>query len=156
MYVLGFPLLLIPLALYNIVAFIFLLPPDFWITPAATLPLRSGQVWTLTWADIFIAGALLLLWVEIIKSRIGRRTITDHILALLVFGAMLAEFVLVKSAATSTFFLLLAVSMVEVLTGFVVGRRSATRPVEANEPVKTDEPVKPPPVHDVRLPFPSP
>jgi len=155
MYLLGFPLLLVPFALYNIVGFIFFLPPEFWTSQAAAVPMRSGQVWILTWQDIFLAGSLLLLWVEIIKSRAGKRALADHGLALLVFIAMLAEFVLVKSAATSTFFLLLVVALVDVLAGFVTARRKTARPDEAEEPLKTNEPVKPP-VHDVRLPFPSP
>jgi hypothetical protein len=154
MYLLGFPLLLIPFALYNIVVFIFRLPPDFWTTQAATLPMRSGQVWIATWEDAFLAGSLLLLWVEVIKSRIGGRTIVDHVLALLVFVAMLAEFVLLKSAATSTFFLLLAVGLVDVLAGVVAGPRGARQQIVGDEPVKTDEPATPP-VRDVRLPFPS-
>ncbi len=150
MYLLGFPLLLISFALYNIVAFIFLLPPDVWTAQAAAVPMRSGQMWILTWEDIFLAVALLLLWIEFIKStRLGKRAIVDHVLALLLFVAMLAEFLLVKSAATSTFFLLLVISLVDMLAGFIVGIRGATRQVEVESPVRT-------PVQDVRLPFPSP
>ena len=66
----------------------------------------SGQIWMLTWEDIFIAVAILLLWIEIIKStRLGMRAMMDHVLAMVLFIAMLVEFLLVKSAATSTFFL---------------------------------------------------
>jgi hypothetical protein len=131
MYALGFPLLVISFAIYNIVAFIFALPPDFWTSQAAAVPMASGQIWKLTWEDSLLAFSIFLLWVEIVKStRLGSRAIMDHVLALLLFIAMLIEFLLVKSAATSTFFLLLIISLVDVLAGFIIGIRSATRQVE--------------------------
>jgi hypothetical protein len=131
MYVLGFPLLLIPFAIYNIVAFIFQLPPDIWTAQAAAVPMMSGQVWKLTWEDTFLALSIFLLWIEIIKStRAGNRAIMDHVLAMLLFVAMLVEFLLVKSAGTSTFFLLVVIGLVDVLAGFIIGIRGATRQVE--------------------------
>jgi hypothetical protein len=137
-YLLGFPLLLIPFAIYNIVAFIFVLPPDFWTTQAAAVPMTSGQIWKLTWEDILLATSILLLWIEIIKStRLSNRAITDHVLALLLFIAMLIEFLLVKSAETSTFFLLLVISLVDALAGFIISIRGATRQVEVDNPAQT-------------------
>ena len=50
----------------------------------------------------------------------------DHVLAMLLFVVMLVEFLLVKSAGTSTFFLLLIISLVDVLAGFIIGIRGAT------------------------------
>ena len=138
MYVLGFPLLLIPFAIYNIVAFIFFLPPDVWVAQAAAVPMISGQTWRLTWEDILLAIAILLLWVEIIKStQIGARTIIDHVLSMLLFIVMLVEFLLVKSAGTSTFFLLMVISLVDVLAGFIIGIRGSQRQVEVETPVKS-------------------
>ena len=138
MYLLGFPLLLISFAIYNIVAFVLFLPDTIWTTQAVTVPMTSGEIWTLTWEDILIAGSILLLWVEIIKStRIGLRTIIDHILSMLLFVAMLVEFLLVKNAGTSTFFLLLVISLVDVLAGFIIGIRSSERQVEVESAAKT-------------------
>jgi hypothetical protein len=131
MYLLGFPLMLIPFAIYNIVAFILHLPDTIWTTQAVAVPMTSGEVWQLTWEDILLAGSILLLWIEIIKStQIGLRGIIDHSLAMLLFIAMLVEFLLVKIAGTSTFFLLLVICLVDVLAGFIIGIRSATRQVE--------------------------
>jgi hypothetical protein len=133
MYLLGFPLLLIPFAIYNIAAFILRLPPDIWTGQAAAVPMVSGQVWKLTWEDTFLALSIFLLWIEIIKStRIGNRAIMDHVLAMLLFVAMLVEFLLVKSAGTSTFFLLVVIGLVDVLAGFIIGIRGATRQVEVD------------------------
>jgi hypothetical protein len=135
MFVLGFPLLLIPLVIYNIVAFIFRLPNDIWTAPAATVHMMSGGEWILTWEDILIAFSIFLLWVEIVKAtRVGMRSVMDHILSMALFIAVLVEFLLVREAATSTFFLLVAIALVDVLAGFVVVIRSSRRQIEIEGP----------------------
>src|ERR1700761_9081175 len=136
MFVLGFPLLLIPFVIYNIVAFIFSLPNEFWVGPATTVHMMSGVDWVLTWEDLLIAFSIFLLWIEIIKStRLGMRSVMDHILAMALFIGMLVEFLLVQRAATSTFFLLTAMALFDVLAGFIVGMRSAARQVEVETQV---------------------
>jgi hypothetical protein len=138
MYLLGFPLLIIPFAIYNVVAFIFAQPDAIWTTEAAFVPMTSGEVWRLTWEDIIVAGTILLLLVEVIKStRIGVRAIIDHVLSMILFIAMLIEFLLVRAAGTSTFFLLLIISLVDVLAGFIVGIRSSQRQIEVESAAKT-------------------
>src|SRR3984885_15763514 len=135
MFVIGFPLLLVPFVIYNIVAFIFRLPDDIWIAPATTVHMMSGQDWVLTWEDILLAFAIFLLWVEIIKStRIGTRSVMDHILAMALFLAMLAELLLVSRAGTSTFFLLTVFALFDVLAGFIVGMRRPPRRIEVEGP----------------------
>jgi hypothetical protein len=129
MFVLGFPLLLIPFAIYNIIA--FLTPGVAWTAPVTTVHMMSGQAWVLTWEDALLAFAILLLAIEIIKStRIGMRAIVDHVLAMVLFIVMLVEFLLVKEAGTSTFFLLTMICLVDVLVGFIVSVRSSQRQVE--------------------------
>lgn len=129
MFALGFPLLIIPFAIYNIIA--FLTPGVSWTADVTTVHMMSGQDWVLTWEDLLIAFSILLLWVEIIKStRAGLRSVMDHILAMALFVVMLVEFLLVQRAGTSTFFLLMIIAMVDVLAGFIVGMRTAGRQVE--------------------------
>ena len=126
MFVLGFPLLLIPFAIYNIIA--FLMPGVTWTGVVATVHMVSGADWTMSAGDILIALAIVLLCGEVMKStRIGVRTVVDHDLSLILFLGMLVEFILVKQAATATFFLLLVVSFIDVLGGFAVTLRSAQR-----------------------------
>jgi len=126
MFVLGFPLLLIPFAIYNIIA--FLMPGVTWTGVVTTVHMASGADWTMSAGDILIALAIILLCGEVMKStRIGIRTVVDHSLSLLLFLGMLVEFILVKQAATATFFLLLVVSFIDVLGGFAVTLRSAQR-----------------------------
>jgi hypothetical protein len=61
------------------------------------------------------------------STRIAMRAVVDHILSLVVFLAMLVEFLLVGRAATGTFFLLLVIAFVDVIAGFAVTLRSAQR-----------------------------
>ena len=49
---------------------------------------------------------------------------------MILFVAMLVEFLLVKAAGTSTFFLLLVIAMVDVLAGFIISIRTGPRQVE--------------------------
>jgi len=133
MFVLGFPLLLVPFAIYNIIA--FLTPGVAWTSPVTTVHMMSGQDWVLTWEDALIALAIFLLWIEIIKStRVGMRSVMDHILAMGLFIAMLVEFLLVSRAGTSTFFLLTIIALVDVLAGFIIGMRSGRRQIEIDGP----------------------
>ena len=126
MFVIGFPLLIVPLAIYNIVA--FLMPGVSWTEPLTRVPMMSGADWTLSAGDMLIVLAILLLFLEMLKStRIGMRTIVDHTLSTIVFLAMVVEFILVRQAASATFFLLLVVSFVDVIGGFAVTLRSAQR-----------------------------
>jgi hypothetical protein len=133
MFLLGFPLLLVPFAIYNMIA--FLTPGVSWTAPVTTVHMMSGQDWILTWEDLLIACSIFLLWIEVIKAtRLGTRGVMDHILAMVLFIGMLVEFLLVERAGTSTFFLLMTIALVDVLAGFIVGTRSAQRKIEFEGP----------------------
>ncbi len=133
MFVLGFPLLLLPFAVYNMIA--FLTPGVTWTATVTTVHMMSGQDWVLTWEDILIACSIFLLWIEMIKAtRMGMRSVMDHILAMVLFIVMLVEFLLVPQAATSTFFLLMAIALVDVLAGFIIGMRASRRQIEVEGP----------------------
>jgi hypothetical protein len=126
MFILGFPLLLIPFAIYNIIA--FLMPGVSWTGAVVTVHLVSGADWTMSSGDLLVTLGILVLFGEMMKStRIGIRTVVDHALSLILFLGMLVEFLLVKQCATATFFLLLAISFIDVLGGFAVTLRSAQR-----------------------------
>ena len=135
MFILGFPLLLVPFAIYNIVA--FLMPGVSWTGAVMTVHQVSGADWTMSAGDMLVALGILVLFGEIMKStRIGIRTVVDHALSLILFLGMLVELLLVKQCATATFFLLLVISFIDVLGGFAVTLRSAQRDltVEGNLP----------------------
>ena len=135
MYLIGFPLLIIPFAIYNMIA--FLTPGMSWTGTVATIQLISGQAWTVTPEELILAFSILLLGVEVIKAaRMGLRGIMDHILSMVLFVVMLVEFLLVARAGTSTFFLLMTISFVDVLAGFIITARTAPRDIQID---KTDQ-----------------
>jgi hypothetical protein len=118
----GFPLLLIPLAIYNII--VFLMPDVSFTDPLVKLTLVSGAEWTVTLSDVLLTLAILLLLAEVIKgARPGAKFLTDHLLSLIVFGAAAAEFALWPKFATSTYFLMTALSLVDFISGLALRTR---------------------------------
>ena len=126
----GFPLLLIPFAIYNI--FVFLMPGVTFTAPVTTVPLMSGVQWAPTFGDALLALTALLLMFEVIKAaRPGARYLTDHLLSLVVSGAAVAEFLLLVPFGTSTFFLLTVLMVVEFIAEVSIGFRNRKRRVPA-------------------------
>lgn len=112
----GFPLLLIPLAIYNII--VFLMPGVSFAEPLVTLPLMSGAPWPITLSDGLLALGILMLLLEVMKgARPGAKYLTDHLLSLIVFGGAFAEFLLWPRFASSTYFLLALLALVDFLSG---------------------------------------
>src|SRR5918992_585590 len=143
----GFPLLLIPLAIYNII--VFLMPGVSFTDPLVKVMLMSGAEWTVTLSDVLLTLGILLLLAEVIKgARPGAKYLTDHLLSLIVFSAAAAEFVLWPKFGTSTYFLLAALSLVDFLSGLALRTRrravavaaapAPARPAKAAEPEKAE------------------
>jgi hypothetical protein len=141
----GFPLLLIPLAIYNII--VFLMPDVSFTDPLVKLTLMSGVEWAVTPSDVLLTLAILLLLAEVIKgARPGAKYLTDHLLSLMVFGAAAAEFVLWPKFGTSTYFLLTALSLVDFLSGLALRtRRRAVAVAAAPAPAPPPKAAEPPP-----------
>ena len=115
MYLIAFPLLLIPFAIYNIMAFLLGLPFDH---TAFSIPLLEEGQLPVTTGDLLVGLGILLLYIEVLKAaRFAAKTIMDHVLSLLLFAAMTAELLLVPGAATPTLLLLVVLSFVDVITG---------------------------------------
>jgi hypothetical protein len=135
----GFPLLLIPLAIYNIVA--WLMPTVSMVDPLIKVTLVSGTEWAVNLSDILLALGLLLLLLEIVKgARPGSKYLTDHLLSLIVFGAAAAEFVMWPKFGTSTFFLLTLMAMVDFFGGITLhARRTAVPATVSRRPSREDE-----------------
>jgi hypothetical protein len=118
----GFPLLLIPLAIYNII--VLLMPGVSFAEPLVTLPLTSGAQWPVTLSDGLLALGIVMLLFEVIKgARPGAKFLTDHLLSLIVFGGAVAEFLLWPRFASSTFFLLALLALADFLSGIALRTR---------------------------------
>jgi hypothetical protein len=118
----GFPLLLIPIAIYNIIA--FLMPGVSFADRLFKTRLVSGAEWSVAFGDCLVALGVLMLLLEIIKgARPGVKYLTDHLLSLIVFGAAAAEFMMWSKFATSTYFLLTLLAMTDFLSGIALRAR---------------------------------
>tara|TARA_R110001599_G_scaffold18744_5_gene72555 strand:- start:12844 stop:13440 length:597 start_codon:yes stop_codon:yes gene_type:complete len=141
-----FPLLVIPVALYNLLALGFggavetvnaqgeliratsapilgLLNGQF-----MGLPMISGVDWVLTKGDAILLLAIVFLFLEILKSTsTGTSTIINHAISMILFIVCLIQFLLLPNFATSTFFILMSMTLLDVLAGVVVTIVSARR-----------------------------
>jgi hypothetical protein len=90
--------------------------------------LVSGSDWTITFGDALIVLALVMLLFEVVKAaRPGTKSVIDHFLSTLVFAGAVAELVMVKEAATSTFAILCAICLVDVVGGIAISIRVRRR-----------------------------
>ncbi|SDR27956.1 hypothetical protein [Pseudovibrio sp. Tun.PSC04-5.I4] len=132
------PLTLFPLLVYNAVAFRWfdglepVLDQGYNVTPWAaviySIPLPSGLVVPLDVATILLGASLVLLFVEIIKAtRTSAISLVDHSLSLIILVAYIIEFLSVQEAATPLFFLLLTITFLDVIAGFIVTISGARR-----------------------------
>ncbi|GGI28874.1 hypothetical protein [Bradyrhizobium guangdongense] len=165
----GFPLLLIPLAVYNIIA--FLMPTVSFTDVLFRVPMITGETWPVTLADLLLALGVLLLLLEVVKgARPGAKFLMDHLLSLVIFGAAAAEFVMWPKFGNSTYFLLVLLAMADFLGGIaqrarrrityvaaeaVVSPRKTKRQAEPPTPVTTFEPKYPEPAPQPEPPTPS-
>ena len=132
MYLIAFPLLLVPFALYNMVAFLLDLSFD---TALFGFSLLSGQSVAVSAGDVLVILGVLLLYVEILKvTRLAAKAVMDHLLSVMLFAAMVFEFVSVQRAATSTFLVLLVLSFVDVISGLSLAIPAAPRGIALETP----------------------
>ncbi len=121
MYLIAFPLLLIPFVLYHMAAFLLDLPLE---TTVFSVPVLSGTRVTVDVGEALTMLAVILLYVEFLKfSRYTVKGAVDHLLSLMLFGAMAFEFASVRQAGTGTFLVLIALSFVDLVGGFSLGAR---------------------------------
>ena len=125
------PLLIVSFVLYNLAAFLFFGgQPEGWDATVFRIPMVSGMTWNMNWGDLLIVISLGLLFVEILKStRTGTSSILEHMLSTLVFVLFLVEFLLVGAAASSVFFILMIMALVDLTAGFTVSISGAGRDV---------------------------
>lgn len=119
------PLLALVIVAYNVIVF---LTGTTMATALVPVSLVSGTVWTLTVGDTLLVLGLLVLFVELVNAtRTGTQTIINHALSLLVMLVALIEFIVLPQFGTSVFFLLVLLSVLDVIAGFTVTITSARR-----------------------------
>ena len=100
------------------------------VKPVFIVQLVSGAGWGLTFGEILITIALLLLFIEIFKgTRASTATILDHLLSTFVLILYIVLFLIWDRAGTGLFFILTCITLIDVLCGFTVSISSARRDV---------------------------
>jgi hypothetical protein len=123
------PLLALPVLVYNLVA---LVGGAAGLTQTLFLVrMASGVDWPVSAGDLLLAASLVVLFVELLKSTNSRRAaIVNHGLSMLLFVICLVELLLAPAFATSTFFLITLMVLLDVLAGFIVTILAARRDVD--------------------------
>jgi hypothetical protein len=120
------PLLALPVLVYNLLAAV---AGGFRSGETATrlsavlfqAPMPSHAAWAVSLGDLFLGGSLVVLFIELVKSSASRRAaIANHALSMLLFIGCLVEFLLFPAFATSTFFLVSLMVLLDVVAGFVI------------------------------------
>lgn len=120
------PLIVFAFILYNLI--VFSMGAEALSSQIFSVTLLSGGVWTFTWGDLILLVTLALLFAEIVKATFSSTsTLIDHALSMIVFIAVLVEFLIVPQAATSVFFLVLVATLIDVIAGYTIGIRVARR-----------------------------
>lgn len=129
---LHFPLLILVLIAYNVLVFLTGVSLDGEIF---SMTMVSGAQWSFKVSDVLLLFALILLFFEILKAtRTGAGAVLDHLLSTAVFIIALLEFILVAQAATTTFFLIMVITLLDVIAGFSVSITAARRDFSVGPP----------------------
>ncbi|WP_245895276.1 hypothetical protein [Devosia submarina] len=125
------PLLILPFLAYNLVVFtLFRGNPVNWGAGMFAVPMPSGMPWAVSAGDFLLVVGIICLFIEVLKStNSARSSIVEHMLSMVVFVLFLVEFLLVGAASSSVFFLLMVMSLIDVVAGFTVSITSAHRDV---------------------------
>lgn len=127
-----FPLLLIPVIIYNLIALGggMILHHDIQdmlsSNHALTITMFSGDQWKFSFGDFLVLLSLAVLFFEVIKAtRSTSREIINHGLSLLIFVVALIEFIVAKGFATTPFFFILVMTLFDVVAGYTISIVSA-------------------------------
>ncbi len=121
------PNLLIPFLVYLLVA-LFNRGGGVFDAKLPQFNLFSGAEFALSWGDFIIVIGIFSLSMEIIKStRFKNVAFIDHALSIGLFIVCLIMFMGVKFAGTSTFFILMLMTLVDVITSVIIGIAVARR-----------------------------
>jgi hypothetical protein len=95
--------------------------------PLMSFATAGGGVWPVSAADLLLAVGLVVGFLDLLKGAKDRRiAVVNHGLSIALFVACLAAMLLAPAFATSTFFLLTLMVLLDLVAGFIV----ATAPVE--------------------------
>ena len=111
----GFPLLIIPFAFFNMAVFLLNMP---FTETVFSIPLQRDRAMPVDLGDLIVAIGILLLWIELVKAvRPGGKSMIEHVISFLLFAGMAAELVFVPEAESPTLLLLAVLGFVDFMAG---------------------------------------
>lgn len=123
----AFPFTVIPLIIYNVLAFFV---TQSWAAPLFSIGMFSGVRWEVTAGDLMVILGLVFLFIEMLRATIARGdAMANHLASVIVLLVYVVEFFVVARAANSTFFILTAIALIDVLGGFSITTKAARRDV---------------------------
>ena len=149
----AFPLFVIPVGIYCLIAFttfgdpVTLMHGEVVLSEKASplmavlgqkffaIGMIGGSVeWVLTKGDALLVLSIAILFMEILKSTsTGTATIMNHAMSMILFIICLMLFLLNPNFATSVFFIITVMALLDVLAGVVVTIVSARRDFAVGE-----------------------
>lgn len=125
------PLLALVVIAYNLIVFLTRFTME---TTVFSIALVSGSIWVITIGDLLLVFGLLMLFLELVNAtRTGSSTIVNHALSMMVLLVALVEFIVLPQFGTSVFFLLVLLTILDVIAGFTVTITSARRDFSVSE-----------------------
>lgn len=131
-FVSAIPLLILPVAAYNLLVltlgggFGSVVANPRLAAPLFALHTASGGLWPVSLSDLLLGLAVVALFVDLIKASAGRRwLIVNQALSMVLFVVCLVEMLLAPAFASSTFFLITLMVLLDVLAGFIATFASA-------------------------------
>jgi len=123
------PLMGIVLVVYNMINLGYLGErAQIWKQHQIEFTLPSGELIALNFSEIFIAIALIVLFIELTKaSTASTSAMTEQTFSTIAFVGFLVQFLVDPYAATPTFFILLMISLIDVLAGAILLVKIARR-----------------------------
>ncbi len=128
----AFPMILVVVIIYNLVFFGGALAGHHemqaLLDQSFALKMFSGDIWRVTASDLFVMGALAMLFIETIRAaRSDSREILNHAFSMLTFCIALVEFIVLKGFSTSAFFLITLMCLFDVVSGYTISIVCARR-----------------------------
>jgi hypothetical protein len=139
-----FPFTIIPLLLYVVAGLFFydsanyVVEPGqvalhpFWSEAVIGFTLVSGQNWALSYGDLIVTIAVILLLMSMLRAASSHRgTVLGNMVMVIVLCVYIILFLTVDFCGTSTFFLITMIALIDTLATVSVSMVASHSPVQA-------------------------